>query len=58
MNDRDISAHKMLETAGILEMKMAHDDSFSIFNIMTCGLDGVGACTLPYKLCEETKMAY
>lgn len=32
----------MFEPAGVIEMEMAHDDGFDVFDVVAGGFDGVG----------------
>lgn len=38
----DFGAEEVLESAGVIEVKMAHDDGFDVFDIVACGFDCVG----------------
>ena len=37
--DRDVSALEVLESAGVVEVEVAHDDGFHVFDVMASLLD-------------------
>ena len=38
----DVGSAEVLETAGVVEMQVAHDDTFHVFDVVPCCCDFVG----------------
>ena len=37
----DVGAEEVLEASGVVEVEVAHDDGFDVFDVVACGFDGV-----------------
>lgn len=37
----DVGAEEVLEASGVVEVEMAHDDGFDVFDVVAGGFDGV-----------------